>query len=157
MAGYRSEADGPSQRQPTGISLSTGYDLNRGRWRTLTSQVRLLNPDSLGLILGARYDLEAGKVGLARGRIDWHIGPKWRIEGITSWNGSLKKFDYQSYRLTRDLHCWEASLGFNNETGFRTDRGFSLEFRIKAFAAADRFGIGQFGQAVDTSMGDYYY
>ena len=138
-------------------SISTGYDLNRGRWRTLTNQIAIMKPDVLALQLGTRYDMEAGKVGLARGQVDLRISPKWRLQSITSWNGSLKKFDYQSYRLTRDLHCWEVSLGFNNETGFRTDRGFSLEFRIKAFGAADRFGIGQYGQAVDTSMGDYYY
>ena len=138
-------------------SLSTGYDLNRGRWRTLTNQIRVQKPQALGLELGTRYDLETGKLGLARGRVDLHIGPKWRLEGIASWSGSSKKFDYKSYRITRDLHCWEVSLGYNDETGFRQDKGFNLEFRIKAFKTADRFGIGQFGQAVDTSLGDYYY
>ena len=138
-------------------SISSGYDMNRGRWRTLTNQIRILKPGALGLELGTRYDMATGKLGLARGRIDLQIGSKWRLEGITSWNGSLKKFDYQSYRITRDLHCWEVSLGFNNETGFRRDVGINLEFRIKAFQTADRFGIGQFGQAVDTSLGDYYY
>ena len=140
-----------------GFSISSGYDLNRGRWRTLTTQLRILQPETLGLQIGTRYDMETGKLGLARGSVDWRISPKWRIEGITSWNGSLKKFDYRSYRLTRDLHCWEVSLGFNDETGFRQDKGFNLEFRIKAFKTADRFGIGQYGQAVDTSLGDYYY
>jgi hypothetical protein len=79
------------------------------------------------------------------------------VEGITSWNGITKKFDYKAFRLTRDMHCWEASLVYNDETGFRENKGISLEFRIKAFPTADRFGIGQYGQAVDTSMGEYYY
>ncbi len=89
--------------------------------------------------------------------MDLRIGSKWRLEGIASWNGMASKFDYKSFRLTRDLHCWEASLSYNDETGFRRDKGFSLEFRIKAFPGVDRFGIGQYGQAVDVSMGEYYY
>ena len=139
------------------FSLSTGYDVNRSKWRTLISQVRVLHGDRVGLELGARYDIETGKIGLARSRFDFQLGKKWRVEGITSWNGITKKFDYKAFRLTRDMHCWEASLVYNDETGFRENKGISLEFRIKAFPTADRFGIGQYGQAVDTSMGEYYY
>jgi lipopolysaccharide export system protein LptA len=139
------------------FSLSTGYDVNRSKWRTLISQVRVVRGDRVGLELGARYDIETGKIGLARSRFDFQLGKKWRVEGITSWNGITKKFDYKAFRLTRDMHCWEASLVYNDETGFRENKGISLEFRIKAFPTADRFGIGQYGQAVDTSMGEYYY
>jgi len=139
------------------FSLSTGYDLNRSRWRNLISRFQVSVPDRIGLDIGTRYDIETGKLGLARGRLDLRIGRKWRLEGITSWNGITRKFDYKSFRLTRDLHCWEASLVYNDETGFRKDKGLRLELRIKAFPGVDRFGIGQYGQAVDTSMGEYYY
>ncbi|HUV05099.1 MAG TPA: hypothetical protein VMX94_08325 [Armatimonadota bacterium] len=139
------------------FSVSTGYDLNRSKWRNLISHFQVSVPDRIGLDIGTRYDIERGKLGLARGRVDLRIGRKWRLEGITSWNGITKEFDYRSFRLTRDLHCWEASLVYNDETGFRSDRGLRLELRIKAFPGVDRFGIGQYGQAVDTSMGEYYY
>lgn len=139
------------------FSVATGYDLNRSIWRSLTTQFRINDPDRLSLDVGARYELETGKLGLARGRVDYRLNDKWRIEGITSWNGFSKQFDYQAFRLTRDLHCWEVSLTYNDETGFRNDKGFSLDFRIKAFPREDRFGIGQYGQAVDTGMGQYYY
>ena len=139
------------------FSLSTGYDLNRSEWRNLISQFRVSVPERVGLEIGTRYDVRDGKLGLARGRLDVHIGKKWRLEGITSWNGTMERFDYRSFRLTRDLHCWEVSLSYNDETGFRRDKGITLEMRIKAFPSVDRFGIGQYGQAVDTSMGEYYY
>jgi len=139
------------------FSLSTGYDLNRSKWRTLISRFQASVPNRIGLDVGTRYDIERGKLDLARGRLDLRIGRKWRLEGITSWNGITRKFDYKSFRLTRDLHCWEASLVYNDETGFRKDKGLGLELRIKAFPSVDRFGIGQYGQAVDTSMGEYYY
>lgn len=139
------------------FSISTGYDINRSKWRSLINQFQVNIPERIGLQIGTRYDVETGKLGLARGRLDLHIGKKWRLEGITSWNGTSQKFDYKSYRLTRDLHCWEVALVYNDETGFRKDKGISLEFQIKAFPNVDRFGIGQYGQAVDTSMGEYNY
>jgi len=138
-------------------SISTGYDLNRSKWRNLITRFQISAPERIGLDVGTRYDIERGRLDLARGRFDIRIGSKWRLEGITSWNGTTKKFDYKSFRLTRDLHCWEASLSYNDETGFRTDKGLSLELRIKAFRGPDRFGFGQYGQAVDTSMGQFYY
>ena len=140
-----------------GFSISTGYDLNRSKWRSLISRMQVSVPEKIDFELGSRYDIEKGRLNLARGRVDLHIGKKWRIEGLTSWNGMTKKFDYKSFRLTRDLHCWEASISYNDETGFRNDKGFSLDFRIKAFPSMDRFGIGQYGQPMDTSMGEYYY
>ena len=139
------------------FSISTGYDINRSKWRNLINQLQVSVPGKIDMSLGTRYDLADHRLGLARGRLDLHLGSKWRVEGITSWNGTTKKFDYKAFRLTRDLHCWEASLVYNDETGFRTDKGFRLELRIKAFPGVDRFGIGQFGQSVDTSMGEYYY
>lgn len=141
----------------TAISLSTGYDFNLGQWKTLTNQVQFVIPKKITLDIGTRYNTDKGKVDMMRGRFDIYAGKKWRLEGITSWNGLTKSFDYKAFRITRDLHCWEASVTFDNETGFRKDNMISLDFRIKALPRQDRFGIGQFGQMVDTSMGQYNY
>ena len=139
-----------------GLALSTGYDINRSKWRNLISQFRLMNGDRTTLDLGVRYDIEAGKIGTARSSFDFQLTKKWRLEGITSWNGITKQFDYKAFRLTRDLHCWEASLVYSEEPGAFNDKSLGLQFRIKAFPSADRFGIGQYGQAVDTSLGEYF-
>ena len=138
-------------------SLSMGYDLNRGEWRTLVGRFQLSRSRDFGVDVGVRYNLEDGKIELARSRFRIPIGSRWRLDGIASWNDIVKDFDYKAFRLTRDFHCWEASLVYNEETGFRTDRTLSLELKIKAFPMVDRFGIGQYGQFVDTSMGEYYY
>jgi hypothetical protein len=139
------------------FSVSTGYDINRSRWRSLINRFQVAIPNRIALNLGTRYNIENGKLDLARAAFDVRLGEKWRIEGITSWNGATDKFDYRAFRLTRDLHCWEASVVYNDETGFREDRGIQFELRIKAFPRIDRFGIGQYGQSVDTSMGEYNY
>ncbi|MHB1458528.1 MAG: LPS-assembly protein LptD, partial [Armatimonadota bacterium] len=141
----------------TAVSLLTGYDFNLGRWKTLTNQVQFTSPKKLIFDIGTRYNTDKGKVELMRGRFDVYAGKKWRLEGIASWNGITNAFDYKAFRVTRDLHCWDVSVTYNDETGFRQDRGISLDFHIKALPKQDRFGIGQFGQMVDTSMGECNY
>ncbi|MBP6963675.1 MAG: LPS-assembly protein LptD [Armatimonadetes bacterium] len=140
-----------------GGSLSTGYDLNAGGWRTLISRIRYANPDRFSVDVGSRYNLPQGGFDALRGRLALKIGSKWSADAIVSWNGYSDDFDYTAFRITRDLHCWEASLVFTDETGFRKDRGIMLDLRLKAFQADDRFGIGQYGQTFDTGMGEYYY
>jgi hypothetical protein len=138
-------------------SLSTGYDLNRGEWRSLINRIRYAAPDRFSLDLGTRYNLKDGSMDALRSRLALKIGKKWSADALVSWNGFTSKFDYRAFRITRDLHCWEASLVFMDEQGFRNDTGISLELRLKAFPGEDRFGIGQFGQAFDTGMGEYFY
>ncbi|MHB0912111.1 MAG: LptA/OstA family protein [Armatimonadota bacterium] len=140
-----------------GFAISTGYDLNSSTWRTLTGQVQVQLPDRLSMDLGTRYDIESGRVSQARSRFKWQVNNKWKLEGITSWNGETRSFDYNAFRLTRDLHCMEASLTYTDDAGFRTNQGLSFEIRIKALPYVDRFGYNQYGQEIDTSMGEYYY
>lgn len=139
------------------FSVSTGYDINRSKWRILMNQIRVNLPERLALDVGTRYSIEEGRFDVIRSRLDWRVNDKWRLEGIAGWNGTSKAFEYRSFRVTRDLHCWEASLVYNDESGFRTDRSISFELRLKAFPTVDRFGIGQYGQPLDTTMGEYYY
>lgn len=139
------------------FSLSTGYDMNLSQMRTVITQVKIDMPNRIGLDMGTSYDIVNHKLNLARGRFSLNVARDWKIEGITSWNGSSKSFDYNAFRLTRDLHCMEMSLTYNSATGISTNPGISLDFRIKAFPGQDRFGIGQYGQVVDSSMGEYYY
>ena len=137
-------------------SVGAGYNLNTSKWQTLLLQFQVAHPDHLTLDMGNRYDTQNHSL-QTRGRIDWHLNKRWRMEGISSWNGDLKRIDYQSFRITRDLHCVEASITYTDESGIITNKGFSFQLRIKALPFIDRFGINQSGQQVDTSMGEYFY
>ena len=138
-------------------SLSTGYDLNGHQWRTLIGQVQTNIPKIVSLGLGTSYDIEQGKINLARGTLDLHLNKEWRIETIASWNSGLRAFDYRAIRLTKDLHCMEASISFIDDPGVRNDKGIMFDIRIKGLPFIDRFGLNQYGQNVDTSMGQYLY
>lgn len=142
----------PSQRYL--IYTSTGYDLNRSQWRALVNQFRVRLPGSFRLDVGSRYDFQTSKFASLKTEIDTPMGKLWHLRGNAGYNGFTKNFDYKNIQLVRDLHCWEMSFAYVDQTGFFPDKGFRLNFRIKAFPMFDRFGVGQFGQGLDTSVGE---
>jgi len=156
------------------LYTATAYDPNSSRWRTLINQIRIragtVAAESVSqpitesggpargfrLDIGTRYDTTLERLASARVVLDTNIGPKWRVQANAGYNGFTRTFDYRSIMLTRDLHCWEASLTYINQTGFYRNEGFSFSLRIKAFPFFRDFGAGAFGQTLDTSVGQVY-
>ena len=85
------------------------------------------------------------------------MGRDWKLQGIAGWNAYTNGFDYRAFRLTKDLHCLEATITYTDDVGYRNASGLRFDLKIKAFPTQDLFGIGQYGQAIDTSMGEYNY
>lgn len=135
---------------------ATGYDFNRGKLRQVINQLRIRSGDRFRLDLGSRFDPTRNKFATVAGLLDTPLGNKNRIQAVAGWNGISNSFDYRSVRLTRDLHCWEASLTYVDQGGFYNNRGVFFNLRIKAFPMLDDFGMGSFGQALDTSVGQVY-
>lgn len=138
------------------LYTATGYDFNRGQWRQVINQVRVRAGEKFKFDLGSRYDPALSKLAVLRGALDTPVGDKTHVQAIAGWNGLTNSFDYRSVRITRDLHCWEASIIFVDQGGFYTNRGVYFNVRIKAFPYLDNFGMGNFGQALDTSVGEVY-
>lgn len=135
---------------------ATGYDFNRSQWRQVINQLRIRHGNDFKLDLGSRYDPTRGKLATLAGSLDTPLGAKNRIQAVAGWNGLTNSFDYRSIRVTRDLHCWEASLTYVDQGGFYNNQGIFFNLRIKAFPLLDDFGMGSFGQALDTSVGQVY-
>ncbi|MEN6370968.1 MAG: hypothetical protein ABFD64_03060 [Armatimonadota bacterium] len=133
---------------------STGYDLNRSKWRSLINQVRVRLTDNFKLDVGSRYDIAESKLASIKAQIDTPFGSLWHIRANAGYNGYTSEFDYRNIQLVRDLHCWELSLTYVDQTSFWQQKGLMLNLRIKAFPLFDSFGVGQFGQALDTSVGE---
>ncbi len=112
--------------------------------------------DKFRLDLGTRYDTSLGQLSSIRGLLDTKINTKTHIQATAGFNGITNNFEYQNIKITRDLHCWELSLIFVNQTGFYEDKGIRLNLRIKAFPLYENFGQGTFGQVLDTSVGEIY-
>jgi lipopolysaccharide export system protein LptA len=145
--------------QPTKSVLlytATGYDFNRSQWRQVINQLRIRAKDTFKLDIGTRYDPISSKLATVRGLLDTAVGNRNHVQAIAGWNGFTNTFDYRGLSITRDLHCWEASITYVNQGGFYTNNGIYFNIRIKAFPLLDNFGMGNFGQALDTSVGQVY-
>lgn len=167
LAGYNFEQDNfPWQDivlrlsyQPTNSFLlyaATGYDINTSRWRTLINQLRIRAGDRFKLDIGTRYDTTRSKLATIATNLDMQIDRKTRIQAVAGYNGFTSSLDYSSVMITRDLHCWEAQLVYTDQQGFFEDKSIMINFRIKAFPLFQNFGVGAFGQSLDTSVGQVY-
>ncbi len=135
---------------------STGFDLNRSQWRTVVNQLNVRPSDEYSLGVGSRYDTVNQRWALLRTVVDAKVDVLTRLQMIQSYNGATKEFDYSAVRVTRDLHCWEASLTYTQQKGFINTTGIMLNFRLKALPFYPAFGSGQYGQALDTGIGEMY-
>jgi hypothetical protein len=79
------------------------------------------------------------------------------VIAILQYNGFLNRFESRNLEVIRDLHCMEAVFTYiDNPFGFRNDKQFYFQLRIKALPQARGIGTGQFGQALDTGVGEIF-
>ena len=145
--------------QPTNSVLlytATGYDFNRSNWRTVINQLRIRAGEAFKLDIGTRYDPIRKKLASIRTLLDTPIDKKTRLQALVGFNAFTSEFDYRNFMITRDLHCWEASITYTDQGGFYLNKGVFFNLRIKAFPIYRDFGVGAFGQALDTSVGQVY-
>lgn len=135
---------------------ATAYDINNSHWRALINQFRIRAGSDFRLDVGTRYDTDRKQLSSIRSILDTPIGRKMRLQAVAGYNGISNEFDYRSFRLTRDLHCWEASLIYTDQGGFYPNRKITFNLRLKAFPLFTDFGTGAFGQSLDTSVGQVY-
>jgi hypothetical protein len=145
------------------FTLGTSYNIDsfgtsvagvgQSRFQTVVSELRVRVPDGLRLDVGVRYDPTRSKFAAVKTQIDTQIGRKWRVAALVGYDGFAR---FSDFMITRDLHCMELSLIRTDHRDWRREEGWQLFLRIKAFPLFDRFGVGQSGQAIDTSVGQVY-
>ncbi len=135
---------------------ATGYDFNNSQWRQVINQVRIRAGKEFKLDIGSRYNPLTSELAVIKGALETPVGDKLHVQALAGWDGTTNSFDYRSIKITRDLHCWEASVIFVDQGGFYHNQGIYFNMRIKAFPYLDNFGMGNFGQALDTSVGQVY-
>lgn len=153
------------------VMNSATYDLNpntptapnRRGLRGITTRLKLDMPNGFVLDAGARLDARIGygtatrsRIGAVKAHVSTPMWGKWKIEAYLGQDGYMK---YRDIMLTRDLHCWEASVIYVNEGGvggMQAQQGFRFAISLKAFPFQQRFGIGQFGQSLDSGIGEIY-
>jgi hypothetical protein len=133
------------------LTATTGYDFNRGRPRDVLARA-LIGAGRFRLGVGARYDPNHGEWPTVNTDLDWRVSPKWRLQMLTGYSGTARELLYNEIMVTRDLHCWEARLFYSKQRDL-----FRIDLRIKALEwGGYDYGLGRFGQMLDTSVGDLF-
>ena len=133
------------------------FDPNTGKFVSATTDFRFRGHNDFGLDLVGRYDPTRKKFGSINSYLNLPIGKLFRVIVILQYNGFLNRFESRNLEIIHDLHCMEAVFTYiDNPFGFRNDRQFYFQLRIKALPQASKFGTGQFGQALDTGVGEIF-
>lgn len=133
------------------------FDPNSGDFQTLNDDLDLKSNRFGEFELTTQYDPRQHVIGAMNSSFNIHIGKDWKLVGLVQYNGYLGRFESRNLQIIKDLHCLEASLTYSdNPFGFRNDQQIYFTLRIKAFPFFRTFGAGQFGQAINTSMGKFY-
>lgn len=139
---------------------TASYDLNNSRLQDLTNALSIRGPDALSFNLSGRYDPVLKRYTTLNGDLnfpffrDRHEDAGYRVRAIGGYNGITSKFDYKGLELTRSWHDYELNLIYQDTPqGLRPGSSFVLSFRLKAFPAYEPFATGQYGQALDTGIG----
>jgi len=138
---------------PNPLDLPQGSAFRQAHLQTVIGELRIRVPNGLRLDLGARYDPARSGFPAAKGQIDTALGSKWHLTALVGYDGFTR---FNDFMLVRDLHCWELALVRVDHRDWRREQSWMLMLRIKAFPPLERFGLGQSGQAIDTSVGDVF-
>ena len=134
------------------------FDPNTGKMVSATASLQIRGHRELSFDTVARYDPSRHRFGNINSYINLPIGNQWRVLAILQYNGYLNRFESRNLEVIKSLSdCMEASFTYiDNPFGFRNDRQFYFQIRIKALPTIQRFGTGQYGQALDTGIGEIY-
>ena len=140
---------------------TASYDLNFERLVDLTNSLRVRGSDLLAFNLAGQFNPTLHRYTTINGDLnlpffrDVREDAGYRLRAIGGYNGITSRFDYKGLALTRSWHDYEATLTYQDTpNGLRPGSTFTLNFRLKAFPAYEPFAIGQYGQALDTGVGE---
>jgi hypothetical protein len=147
------------------LRTTSSYDLNRNTLLDVTNSLRVRAPGGVSLDLAGEYTPQQHTFSDIAGNLDlpfWRDpNPKedagYRLRAIGGYNGFTRRFTYKGLALTRSWHDFEATLVYQDTPqGLRPGSTFTFNLRLKAFPAYEPFAVGQFGQALDPSLGEVY-
>ena len=139
---------------------TASYDINNSRLQDLTNALSIRGSDLLAANFSGRYDPVLKRYTTLNGDVnlpffrDRSEDAGYRLRAIAGYNGITSRFDYKGLELTRSWHDYEFNLIYQDTPqGLRPGSSFLFSFRLKAFPAYEPFATGQYGQALDTGIG----
>jgi hypothetical protein len=148
------------------LQTTSAYDPNHGKLLDLTNNLIINIPHGPSLSLATMYD----PVSYRFSQTNYSVSiPFWRdrnpaeeseyrIQAIGGYDGITDQFSYEGFALTRTWHDWEAVLAYQNDNtdSLVSGQTITFNFQLKAFPAYQPFGVGAFGEGLDSGIGPVY-
>jgi hypothetical protein len=143
--------------------MTASYDPNRGMLFNVADTTRVTLPWGFAFNSALNYVPQSDRFSNVNGDLDlpW-ITDKREQAGYTlrvlgGYDGLTDQITYKGFELTRTWHDWELSgIYQDNNQSVTPGSTFYLNFRLKAFPGYEPFGVGTFGQGLDTGIGQVY-
>jgi len=143
--------------------LTSSYDPNRGMLFNVADTTRITLPWGMAFNSAINYVPQTGNFSNVNADLNlpWITDKReqagYTLRALAGYNGITQKFNYDGFELTRSWHDWELSGVYESNTESAIPgNSFFINFRLKAFPGYEPFGVGQFGQGLDTGIGQVY-
>ena len=122
-----------------GMTLEPTYDIEKRDLVESNLDLFALRGENWRLDFLHRYEKDISNQ--LTTKLSWQLHPKWRVEAYDRYEVNGKQFEEEELVLTRDLHCWEGSVGINVRDTEDLERPRAeytvyLALRLKAFPEA---------------------
>ena len=94
-----------------GMALETTYDIEKRDLAASNLDLFGLKGERWRLDFLHRYEKEISNQ--LTTKLSWQLHPLWKVEVYDRFEVNGKQFEEEELVLTRDLHCWEGSMGLN--------------------------------------------
>ena len=143
--------------------LTGSYDPNRGMLFNVADTTRVTLPWGLAFNSALNYVPQSARFSNVNGDlvVPWITDKReqagYTIRALAGYDGLTDQITYKGLEVTRSWHDWELSgIYQSNDQNLAPGSSFYLNFRLKAFPGYEPFGVGQFGQGLDTGIGQVY-
>jgi hypothetical protein len=134
------------------------YDWNHGKLLDATNRFRIRSFNGPSLDTSIRYDPNTRKFSQIIGSIQTPLFSRdANFTAYAGYNGNTRRYDYKNFSFTRSFHDYELTFNYNDQPyGLRTQKGFSVSFRLKALPAFSQTAGGQYGTGLDIGTGPVF-
>ncbi|HOW35766.1 MAG TPA: LPS assembly protein LptD [Candidatus Omnitrophota bacterium] len=111
------------------FNSDSDYDVHEEKLSSANFEIYLNDGDKWSLAFGKRYTIDVDDQ--ITTEFNYKINPKWKFKSYGRFDINHGLLKEQEFMVTRDLHCWEMDIAYNETRGAGSE--IWLVFRLKAF------------------------
>ncbi|MBC8102171.1 MAG: LPS-assembly protein LptD, partial [Cytophagales bacterium] len=138
--------------------FTASYDWNRGKLLDATNRFRVRAFNGPALDTSVRYDPNRSRFSQIAASLQTPLFSRdVNFIAYASYDGISRRYQNTNFSLTRSFHDYELTFNYTDQPyGFRTQKGFTVSFRLKALPTFAQTPGGQYGTGLDVGSGPIF-